>query len=113
MIPKYGWKHYPVGFGIIIQISGKKDFTTLRNSQSGRGIPVFLTIPKWQMDIVLGSGCKASEQEKAACHQIAKRDWKHYQVGIGMFRQICGKRDFATSRNSQIERVLPRFLEIT
>ena len=43
----------------------------------------------------------------------AKHGWKHYPVGVGIFCQISGKKDFAISRNSQIERGMPRFLTIT
>src|SRR5450830_1835617 len=101
---KHGWKHYLVGVGILGQISGKKAFAISRNSQSKRGIPKFLAITKRQVDIESVSGLVFSEQAKETCHLSAKHGWKYYPVGVGILGQICGKKDFAISRNSQTVR---------
>src|SRR3989338_5055495 len=53
---KRGWKHYPVGVGVLTQIIGKKAFAILRILQSVRGIQKLLEITKRLMDIELVSG---------------------------------------------------------
>ncbi|MHB1236958.1 MAG: helicase associated domain-containing protein, partial [Gallionella sp.] len=60
-----------------------------------------------------GSWVSSQRAAKATCRRSAKHGWKHYPVGVGMFCRICGKKDFAISRNSRVERVIVYFLRYT
>ena len=80
---KHGWKHYPVGVGMLLQMCGKKDFTISRNSQIERGLPRLLNVTKRLMDIVLVSGLVFSEKQKTICLRSAKHGWKHCPAGFG------------------------------
>src|ERR1035438_1044762 len=62
------------------------------------------------MGAALVSGCLVSVREQIV--QNAKLDWRHCQGGFGSRMLINGKKVFAISRSSQIERGMPRFLKI-